>query len=104
MAAVFNEAEVKQNALLAFRDFHRRSADGSFRGAKISAGDMTSESDRDVDSFTQKDVECRQVPDGWVCTIHHLHLSKTQKGIPRIFEYKVGDDPTQAKYDCRSAD
>ena len=102
MAAVLSKAEVKRNALLAFVDFHRRSTDGSFRVVKVSAEDMTSEIGREVNSFTEKDVECRPVRDGWICTIHHLHLSKTQKGIPRVFEYEVRDDPSKAIYDCKA--
>jgi len=58
MAAVLSKAEVKRNALLAFVDFHRRSTDGSFRVVKVSAEDMTSEIGREVNSFTEKDVEC----------------------------------------------
>ena len=104
MPAVSGEAEVKRNALLAFLDFHRRSADGSFRVVKVSAEHMASEIGRELDSFTEKDVECQQVRDGWICTIRHLHLSKTQKGMPRVFEYKVRDDPSTAKYDCRAVD
>jgi hypothetical protein len=102
MPTVFSEAEVKRNALLAFFDFHRRFADGSFRVVKMSAKDLASEIGREPDSFTENDVECQQVRDGWICTVRHLHLSKTQKGMPRVFEYKVRDDPSTAKYDCRA--
>jgi len=102
MPAVLSEAEVRRNALTSFLDFHRRSADGSFRVVKMSAKGLAPETGREVNSFAEKDVECQQVCDGWICTIRHLHLSKTQKGMPRVFEYEVRGDPSTAKYDCRA--
>jgi hypothetical protein len=56
---------------------------------------------RETGSFTEEDVECRQTRDGWVCVIHHLHMSKTQKGRLYVFEYEVKDDPTKARCDCK---
>jgi hypothetical protein len=56
-----------------------------------------------MDSFTEEDVECRQTRGGWTCIIQHLHISKTQKGMPHVFEYELEDDPTKARYDCKPA-
>ena len=101
MPAVLNEQDAKRNALSAFFDFHRESADATTQTMRPSLDRATLSLKRETDSFTEEDVECRQTRDGWVCVIHHLHVSKTQKGRPHIFEYEVKDDPTKARYDCK---
>jgi hypothetical protein len=96
-----SEELAKRNALLAFIDFHRQSVDTTTRVVKLPLDLAASHIGLETDSFTDKDVECRQTRDGWVCVIRHLHLSKTQKGMPHVFEYEIEDDPTKARYDCR---
>ena len=102
MPEVLNELDAKRNVLSAFVDFHRRSADTTTRAVRLPLDRAAPGLEREMDSFTEKDVECRQTHSGWVCLIQHLHMSKTQKGMPYIFEYEVRDDPTKARYDCKS--
>jgi hypothetical protein len=96
-----SEELAKRNALLAFIDFHRLSTDTTTRVVKLPLDRAASDIGLEMDSFTDRDVECRQTHDGWVCVIRHLHLSKTQKGMPHVFEYEIEDDPAKARYDCR---
>ena len=91
----------KRNALLAFIGFHRQSVDTITRVVRLPLNLAGSHIGVETDSFTDKDVECRQMHDGWVCLIRHIHLSKTQKGMPHVFEYEIEDDPTKSRYDCR---
>jgi hypothetical protein len=103
MPTVLNELEAKRNTLAAFIHFHRQFADGMIRVVRMPVDGATPEVGLGMDSFTEGDVKCRQIHGGWACLIHHLHLSKTQKGMPHIFEYEVEDDPTKARYDCKPA-
>jgi hypothetical protein len=96
-----SEELTRRNALLAFVEFHRQSTDGTTRVVKLPLDSAASDMVLETDSFTDRDVECRQTQDGWVCVISHLHLSKTQKGMPHIFEYEIQDDPAKARYECR---
>jgi len=101
MPIVLNELDAKRNALSAFVDFHRRSADTITHVVKLPLDQAPPDLKLETGSFTEEDVECRQMPDRWVCVIHHLHMSKTQKGMPHIFEYEVKDDTTKARYECK---
>jgi hypothetical protein len=98
---IISEELAKRNALSAFVEFHRQSADATIRVVKFPLDSSASDMALERDSFTDKDVECRHTQDGWVCVIRHLHLSKTQKGMPHIFEYEIQDDPAKARYECR---
>jgi len=101
MPAVLNEQNAKRNALSAFFDFHRELADTTTHAVRLPPDRAIPGLEREKDSFTEKDVECRQTGSGWVCVIHHLHMSKTSKGMSHIFEYEVKDDPAKAKCDCK---
>jgi hypothetical protein len=101
MPAVLNEQDAKRNALSAFVDFHRRSADTTTHAVRLPLDRATPGLEREMDSFTEEDVECRQMRNGWVCVIHHLHMSKTRKGMSHVFEYEVKDDPAKARCDCK---
>jgi len=101
MPAVLNEQDAKRNALSAFVNFHRELADTTIHAVRLPLDRTTPGFEREMDSFTEEDVECRQTRNGWVCVIHHLHMSKTSKGMPHIFEYEVKDDPGKARCDCK---
>jgi len=101
MSTVMSEMDAKRNALSAFVDFHRRSADTITHVVKVPLDQAAPDLKLEMDSFTEDDVECRQMPDGSVCVINHLHMSKTQKGMPHIFEYEIKDDPAKARYQCK---
>jgi hypothetical protein len=101
MPTVLNELDAKRNALSAFLDFHRRFADTTTYVVRPPLERAAANLKLETDSFTEEDVECRHTRGGWVCVIHHLHMSKTQKGMPHIFEYEVRDDPSKARYDCK---
>ena len=101
MPAVLNEQDAKRNALSAFVDFHRELADTTTHAVRLPLDRAPPGLEREMDSFTEEDVECRQTSNGWVCVIHHLHMSKTRKGMSHIFEYAVKDDPAKARCDCK---
>jgi len=103
MPTVLSEEEVERSALSAFIRFHRQSANGSIRIVKVPVEEATPEVGLEMDSFTEEDVKCRRTNGGWACTIQHLHLSKTQKGMPYVFEYEVEDDLRKATFRCKPA-
>jgi len=101
MPAVLNEQDAKRNALSAFVDFHRELAGTTTQAVRLPLDRATRGLEREMDSLTEEDVKCRQTRNGWVCVIHHLHMSKTRKGMSHIFEYEVKDDPAKARCDCK---
>ena len=101
MPAVLNERDAKRNALSAFVSFHRELAGSTTHVVRLPLDPATRGLEREMDSFTEEDVECRQTRNGWVCVIHHLHMSRARKGMSHIFEYEVKDDPAKARYDCK---
>ncbi len=103
MPAVLSEQDAKRNAFSAFVNFHREIADTPTHAVRLPLDRATPGFEREMDSFTEEDVECRQTRNGWVCAIHHLHMSKTRKGMSHIFEYEGKNDPAKASCDCKPA-
>ena len=100
MPSALSRTEAKQNALSAFIRFHKESNQIT-RAVKMEPNDASRGVGTDTDIFTEEDVKCSLTRGLWVCLIYHLHLSRTQKGMPYVFKYVVQDNLLKAKFECK---
>jgi hypothetical protein len=101
MPAVINETEARRNTLSSFIEFHRQSTERPLRAVRFEPNGTSPTAGSAIDMFSEADVKCNRKNGSWTCVIYHLHVSKTQKGMPHVFKYTVEDDPARARFECK---
>jgi hypothetical protein len=86
LPTAINELEARRNALSMFIEFHKQSTERSTRAVRFEPNGMSPTLGPGIDVFSEGDVKCNRTNGGWTCVIYHLHVSKTQKGMPYVFE------------------
>ena len=101
MVAVISELEARRNALSMFIEFHKQPSEQPVRAVRFEPNGTSPTMGSAIDVFSETDVKCNRRNGSWICVIYHLHVSKTQKGMPHVFEYIIENDATKARFDCK---